>query len=334
MLEKKVYSRYHDILPGELKSDDIEAAQDFLNSQQPEWLTFWARQRRQTLTYNDQNFRTVIDTPLSGNRDKAVVFPGEFGTDDEYARLIAKARITRDMVDPDASLVIVPSSAILARNMNFSWAERKKLFVDGNFEPVVGRMATTLSGIGNPSEVIMFGPSQGGTLALECAASVHLPPMATAVYDVPSVTDRRLWQLMWDFSQAGGDLSGAVAANFNNPRLPLAETVLNDATSASAMVKFMLRSMHPDNIALVGGMCFEDAHDCIDGALAKGGSVVHSWGDSDKVSPDLYNKLLADEFSVRERYESRPLIGFGHAVPDFYVACGALARAAYNLKQT
>ena len=143
------------MLTDDLTRDDIESAKEFLYDKSPAGLEFWSKQgsRSKTYKYNGQRFRMVVDKPFGGNSDKAVLVLSEFGTKD-LPRLIAKAMITRNMVDPEATLIIQPSSVIGEDNMNFSYDERRELS-GGKLQPYIGRIATVMASLGGPEDITM-----------------------------------------------------------------------------------------------------------------------------------------------------------------------------------
>ncbi|NTW62036.1 hypothetical protein HGB25_01330 [Candidatus Saccharibacteria bacterium] len=326
-------SRLYNVLPGELTGGDIESAQTFLDSKSPSDLKFWASQRsREPYSCGDQRFRMVVDKPNGGNRDKAVLFLSEFGTPD-LPRLIAKARITRDFIDPEASLVIQPSSVNGEDNMNFSHDERLRL-LKGDLQPYIARIAIVMKSLSDPEDLTIFGPSQGATVGMAYASSDEVHATALTIVEAPNVAERNSLSLAQDFAQSGQDLARVVRANFDNHERPLAQLIEKDASSPVSMARFIVSAMHPDNMATVGVMQHNTASEHIKAVLDKGGSVVHAWGDVDNVSPAFNNQRIADEFEAQPRYASRVLRNMGHTAMDFYALDGALARLAHNLHTT
>lgn len=329
MTEKLNSGRYHDVLPEELDDCDISKAGWFLETVTPSGLENWAKSKTEILNYNGRDFNMVIDRSHVDS-DKAVLVLSEFGSG-IMPRFIAKSRVIRNMVDPEATLVIQPSATIGEANMNFSYAERKELR-RGNLSPIVGRLAVAMAGINNPSDVTIFGPSQGAMVALAYAAHPDTPPAAVAVVETPNIVERSMFQIVRDFVTAGKDLSDVVKANFENHQAPLAVLAERDARIFPDVTKFMIKSLHPDNIAMVSAMRYPSASSDIKAILDKGGSVVQAWGDMDNVSPNDANQLIADKYQDNPRYDSLVLKGMSHAATDFYVLDGALARLAHELK--
>lgn len=323
---------YRGVLPDDLTLGDITNARRFLESVSLEDLNEWTEKRTQIYTNRDDHrFRMVVDQPSDGNRNKAVLVLSEFGTG-VFPRLVAKSRVIRDAVDPEATLVIQPSSIIGEPNMNYSWAERVRL-ADGDLAPTIGRIALTMESLGNPEDVTIFGPSQGAMIGLGYAADDRTRPVALSVVEIPNLVERDSVQLMWDFKCSGRDLPQVVRANFINHEAPLAVLFERDVVSKLNLARFVLSSLHPDNIAMISAMCHaKDEPAMIDTILKKGGSVVHAWGDQDHVSSVTFNRYISsiEQFQNNPRYASRVLRGMGHAATDFYALDGALARLAHR----
>jgi pimeloyl-ACP methyl ester carboxylesterase len=273
----------------------------------------------------------IEDRPKDSDDDKVVLVSLEFGTN-ILPRSIAKARVIRDFVNPAATLVIQPNSIIGEPNMNFSWAERRRLS-DGDLQPIIGRIAIAMGAVGDSEDVTIFGSSQGAMVALGYAAHKDTPSAVVSAVEIPNVVERRSGQLIADFMRSGRDLPRVVEANFTNHESSPASLVERDAISKRSFARYVLLSLHPDNIAMFGAMCHAtEIIPTIKSVLDKGGSVVHAWGDQDNVSPEYMNKYIASIFKDNPRYASRELQSLSHAATDFYALDGALARLAHNLK--
>lgn len=166
------------------------------------------------LECNDQDFRMVIDR--RENDDKALVVLLEFGTG-IVSRLIAKSRVMRDMMDPEATLIVMSSSINGQKNMNFSKKERS-LLKDDKLDPYVQRLITTMESkyVESPSDVTVFGPSQGATLGLAYAGNRDVDPIKLAMFKPPNVVERNNFEMVKSFINAGGNLSEVIAANFTD----------------------------------------------------------------------------------------------------------------------
>lgn len=312
------------ILPGELTLDDVEKTREFLRKLSLSEVIEWAKNRTQVFYCGDQDFRMVVDRP-SESSGKLVVVLSEFGTN-ILPRLTVKSMIIRDMIDPGADLVIQPSSVIGEPNMNFSHPERKKLF-HGDLNPIIGRLAVTMHFLNDPEDVVMFGPSQGASVALAFGGSKDTPPVKVAAVEAPTVVKRSMGQLVGDFVSSSEGLSEIVEKNFDDHSNSFASDTENASNPVGEAVWFS-RSMHPDNIAIGGGLRFATARGDIGSVLDKGGAVMHAWTEEDKVSPVGANQAITDEFESNPRYQKRIIYGLSHAATDFYALDGALARLA------
>ncbi len=329
-MSEKISVNYRGVLPDEMTDQQINAASDFLDTLSPDGLDVWAAERTKSLNYNGQDYRMVVDRPEDFDPNKVVVVLSEFGTG-IIPRLTAKARLMRDAVDPKATLVIQPSSTIGQPNMNYSPEERERLSY-GDSSPIIGRLALTMAGIDNPQDMIIFGPSQGATFALDYAASDLAPDsVKTVIVETPNIIKRSTWQLALDFMSAGKDLPDVVGANFNNPETPFAVLAKRNTRIFPDLTKFILSSLHPDNLASIRAMRYDSAAANIETILNKGGTVIQAWGDVDKVSPNEANQLIADRFADSPNYVAFLLKNLSHAATDLYVLDAALMRVAANI---
>lgn len=325
-MEKSISDKYRDVLPGDLTRTDIDNACKFFDSIDLKDLENWTTDRTATYRYHDQDFQMIVDTPKDGNPEKAVLVLSEFATG-IVPRLMVKSQIIRDMVDPEATLVIQPSSIQCQQNMNYSYKERLTLR-SGNLAPIIGRIAITMCSLGSPKDLTIFGSSQGATVGLDYASKME-SPAHLAVVEIPNITERSTLNLTKDYMCSGKDLRQAVEANFDNHKSPFAVFAKN-STLFLNQIKYSYGFIHPDNMSMLETMRYASAFPHIKSILNNGGSVVHAWGNVDKVSPEDKNQLIAKTFENNPRYSSRLLRGMGHTAGDLYALDGALARLAHN----
>jgi pimeloyl-ACP methyl ester carboxylesterase len=321
---------YHNVLPGELMPHDITKARLFLENLSLPDLHEWTRQRTQTYTvHNDCRFRVVVDRPLNGDDDQAVLVLSGF--EENNPQLIVKSRVIRDMVNPAATLIIQPSSTDNEPNMNYSPFEQN-LLTQGNLEPIIGRVAIVMASVGNPMDVTLFGASQGAMVGLGYAAHSKTPSAAVSVIEIPNIIERQRAQILSDFEISSRDSLQVIKANFENHESPFAAFAECVVSSKPSIARYVLSSMCPDNQVMVDAMCHATAQNAIESIINKGGSVVHAWGDQDNVSPNTPNQYIAAMFEARKKYTHRVLHGTGYAASELYALDGALARLAHNSK--
>ncbi len=330
MNEKLYQSSYAEVLPVELEAEDIDRSRQFLESLSITGLNSWIAERTVTNNFNGQPYRMVIDRPTDGNHDKALIVLSEYGTG-ILPRLVAKSRVMRDTLDPDATLIIQPSTTRTESNMNYSKSERSDIY-KGDLRPVISRLAIVMESLGSPEDLTIFGPSQGAMIGMAYAGSDYSPSASVVAVEAPNIVDRSGLQLAIDLTLSGSDLSKVVSANFNDHSAPFAVLAEKDASSVKELSRFLYSSLHPDNLATMGAMRYSSLSADIDSVISKGGNIVHVWGDKDNVSPSRDNELIAQEFGIQLAYKGICLPGMTHSITDFYALDGALTRMAHNRK--
>lgn len=329
---------YREVLPDVLKPDDLTTSREFLESVTLDYLRQTAIEGLRTFEYHGRPFRMAVVEPTEEKDEtSAVATFTEFGTA-LPPRFVAKSLLVRRMANPNAALVMQPNSVVGEDNMNFSSEERSQLW-HGNPAPLIGRMAVVMDRLNNPDDITLSGISQGATVALAYAASPDAPATAVSAMEIPSVMDRTKLQMGIDFMfRSGFDLQDVVRANFDNLEAPLAQQALKDA-GPSGLLHFFTKVISPNTLALMGTYTNPMAkHDILE-TLKKGGSVVHSNGDTTQVSPEEANQEIADSLQGtggyrHYLYQHRLLKGMGHTATDFYVLSAALAREARQVKQS
>ncbi len=328
-LESKLtQSKYYSSFPGEFNRYDVVKAQCFYDDLSLEEYNDQIRHNTKNYSYNNQLFRMVVNRPDDNDRDSAVITIGEFATP-IVPHFLVKSEVIRNAVNPRATLIAMPTSAIDQENMNYSNSERKALS-NGDYSPVVGRISKTLEKNGNPSDITIFGASQGATFGLAYAAHPDTQATAVAAAEIPNIVDRSSMQLARDFLDSGKDLKDIVRSNFDNES-QMSERIISN-TGIIGLGKFAIRALCLDNLASIKSLRYNSASSDIDTILKKGGSVVHAFGDQDNVSPLLENIAMADYFEKYPKYLSLVLRGLGHAATDLYALDGALARKAHKLR--
>jgi len=180
MTYKTAHEKYGGMF-GDLTEDDVRNAGTFLQSASSAEMSAWSEARTEILEINGQPFRMIVDR--GADDESAVVVGGEFGNGiSPWA--VARARVVRDMVAPEATLIYQPNTTFDQPNMNFSNDERRTLS-KGNTLPLLGRLAVVLGESGNPEDLTFYGPSQGGVTSLSYAAGMEMPA-AVAVVETPT----------------------------------------------------------------------------------------------------------------------------------------------------
>jgi hypothetical protein len=327
--------RYASLLPpGSLTQEDVEYAQEFLKGVNFASMEEWADSHTQTFELgNGQAYRMVVDRPSDGDPSKAVIVGGEFGNG-IAAPALARARIIREMVDPEATLVYQPNTTFGQSNANFSREEREKLR-HGDITPMIGRIGLALAEFGDPDDLVFSGPSQGGTIALGYASHPDTPAAAVAVIEAPNVSDRSIFGIARDFVGSGGELKDIVRENYDIPEgaeleAQFARETL-DALGVAGMLRFVAGFPRRDNMAMLGAMRIATAESQILDTLRKGGSVVHAYGTVNRVSPAEANAAIKS--TVHEaNYIGVELRESDHSVTNNYALSGALARLALRIR--
>jgi hypothetical protein len=332
MTQSETIARYAGYVPDNVSfEEDFERAQRSLagmgNSAD---LAAWTEQNTRRLVYGERNYNMLVHRPATGDPNKVVVIGGEFGNGLTPA-VAARSRVVRDIVAPEATLVVQPNSTIFEDDhMNYSREERLTLR-SGEALPLIGRIATTLDALHNPEDITMFGPSQGGTAVLAYAAHRWSPDgIATAVVETPNVVNRSSAQLLANFVGSGGQLKDIIAENFADPSSQLKKEIIA-ATGLAGFVRFGLGIATRRNRVLRGIMREDTAYRNMAGVLYRGGSVVHAWGNVNSVSPAGANESFRSHLDVFPRYESVKLEDKDHSVTNNYVLAGTLAKSARRL---
>ncbi len=318
---------FNDILPNELSQADIDMAHQYFDDSNPEEFHLWGIKCKTNLEYNGRKYKMLIDKRDS---DELIMISLGYATG-ASTRSLAQACFIRDYINPEATLILNLNSTGKDTFMNYSKAERQQIR-RGALEPAIGRLATALEFAGKPKNLTMLGISLGAKTMLEFASSEACPPAAVAIFGSPSVIDRSLPGLVYDFAWSGYHYDKAIKSNFKDHDSPLAIDVRPKSTPLGAF-NYARSLIHPDNLAMASAICNESTVGSIEKIANKGGSVVHSWGDLDTVSPDQANMDISNKFKKELRYSGRRLNGVGHSAGHFYLLMGLLTRYARDLKR-
>lgn len=334
-----IHEKYAKSLPS-LTEEDFEKTDAFLHDLDLSELHEWIDKKTATHHLGERAFQMVVDQPNEGDKSKAVVVPFEFANGITPASVV-RARIIRDMVDSNASLVMQPNSTFLQANMNYSRIERQRLR-RGELDSIMGRIAVTLDSIENPQNLTLVGSSQGSAVVLELANQKdYIPPSAVAVLEAPGVKERSRLELLRDFLSCGTDLNEVVAENYSDSQHPLLVETLR-SFSGKERVRYGLGAVSPGNVATLGILLHSRAQSAMRDIVQGGGAVVHAWGTKDAVSPASDNRAIVQEMNEIVglgdegvgRYTAYELTGASHSVSNNYSVIGALAREAAALKST
>lgn len=307
-----------------LKEKDIEDTHRFLHDTSIAELESWTDARTETHYVGPlaTPYKMIVD---HREKDEAVVVTGEFANG-ITPHIIARARVVRDMVSPDASLLLQPNAATgQLDNMNFRPSERAAIR-QGLLLPFSKRFDRSLEQLGDPDQLTFYGPSQGGTVALEYAAE-RGGSIAVASLEAPNIIERSRRQMAQDFIGCGGLLKEIIQENYgdNMAHAPV--------LSLMGLAKYAAGIVHPDNRAIIDLLRSGTAPDAIEKILSAQGSVVHAYAEGDKVSPVERNDDIAREFAAQKRYQSVRLEG-DHSITNNFALSAALARTARTLLQT
>lgn len=313
-----------------LTEADQEQANEFLSSTTAAGMQEWADKHTEVLKLkNGQEFSMIVDRPEEGDSNQAVIVGGEFGNGiTPWA--VARARVVRDTVAPEATLIYEPNTMIDQSNRNFSRAERRELR-RGRLSPVLGRLAATLSSVGSPENLTFWGPSQGGAVSLAYAAGLEIPA-AVAVTETTTVADRTTFQMMRDFLGSAKQLKEVIPSNYEHPETTVFAQETIAALGVVGTMRYMAGLLHRDNLAFSGVLRRGSAEGHIKQILENGGSVVQAFGTEEAVSPLVDNERLARLFESNPRYRSVRLNGKDHSITNQYPLSGALARTARDLR--
>lgn len=303
----------------------VENARALLSDFDKASLAEWTDERTVVNNLGEQAFRMLVD---KGEDDSsAIVVFGEFGNGLGAMGAIARARLIREVVNPAATLVLQPNPSIGEDNTNFSKLERRMLRL-GETLPIVDRTLVTLEGHGDPENILTYGPSQGGAVALAYGAHPSTPETATAVIEAPNVANRSLFKMATDFAGAGAKQKVNVGANFKETDR-LKYELISDF-SVAGLARYGIGLGKRDNLALIGIMQRATAAQQMQTILDKGGSVVHAWATGDSVSPAAGNEVIANQLVDEDRYRSFTFED-DHSITNLYLLNAALAHRALVL---
>lgn len=292
-------------------------------------LMAWANDHlEQFETSSGRGFRMVVDK--GEDPEKVIVAPGEFGGELKPFS-VARALALRAIAGPEATLVIQPNDVIGRPSMNYSRSEYRVL-AKGSLLPLIGRVATVLDSLDKPEKVALYGPSQGGIVALGFAETER-PDAAVAVLETPNVKKRTRFQMAEDFLGCGRQLSESLAINFPDATNQFAVEV-NQIPSSLDRIRYLFTVATPSNLALVSLLARSDALRQMETVLEGGGSIVHAWAERDMVSPQVENREICSVLQGHSAYEAVELPGSDHSVSNFAALNGALLRRAIEIKES
>lgn len=289
----------------------------------------WANDHlKQFETPSGRGFRMVVDK--GEDPDRVIVAPGEFGGELKPFS-VARALALRAIACPEATLVIQPNDVIGKPSMNYSKTEYRVL-AKGSLVPLIGRVATVLDSLNNPEKLALYGPSQGGIVALGFAEAER-PDAAVAVLETPNVKKRTRFQMAEDFLGCGRQLSESLAVNFSDATNQFAVEI-NQIPSSLDRIRYLFTVATPSNLALVSLLARSDALRQMETILRGDGSVVHAWAERDRVSPQAENREIRSVLQEHSAYEAIELPGSDHSVSNFAALNGALLRRAIEIKES
>lgn len=333
MSKHPTLERYAQPLNGMLTDEEIDRANiSIAHMKSLSHLEDWAKEK--TVTFERQTsglrYQMLVDRHPEGDPNKVVMVGGEFGNGITPA-VAARGRVIRDIVAPEATLVVQPNSTLFEKDhMNYSLNERIALR-RGSLEPFVGRIAGVLYALQHPEDVTLFGPSQGATVMIGYAASPDAPDgVATAVLEAPNVVSRSSFKLVKDFVGSGNELKDVIGENFRGHDNFLKEEIQDNIT-LPGFVRFAGGLATQRNRVLRGILRNNHAFADMSSVLNRGGSVVHAWGTAANVSPVPANREIRNALSISPLYRGFELPGSDHSVTNNYILCGALAKGARNL---
>lgn len=322
MLQRTIESFPH------LTKADHKATAKLFHEFDSKGLMTWATENLETFeTPEGVDFRMVVD--IGEDPNKVIVAPGEFGGELKPFS-VARALALRAIACPEATLVMQPNDVIGRPSMNYTKAEYHDL-AKGSLKPLIGRIAIVLDSLHNPDKLAMYGPSQGGIVALGFAQAER-PDAAVAVLEPPNVKDRTRFQMAHDFLGCGRQLPASLAVNFDSDTQFSLET--NHIPSSRNRIRYLFKVPTPSNLALVSLLARSDAHDQMKTILENNGSVVHAWAEHDMVSPQTENQQINVALRGYSAYEAVELPGADHSISNFAALGGALMRRAIEIKES
>lgn len=320
MLQRTIESFPH------LTSADHEATAKLFREFDSNELMAWATEHLVEFeTPEGVNFRMVVDR--GEDPEKVIVAPGEFGGELKPFS-VARALALRAIACPEATLVIQPNDVIGRPSMNYSRAEYRAL-AKGSLKPLIGRIAIVLDSLNNPEQLALYGPSQGGIVALGFAHAER-PDAAVAVLEPPNVKARTRFQMAQDFLGCGRQLPESLAVNFDSETPFSPET--DQIPSSRNRIRYLFKVPTPSNLALVSLLARSDALDQMKTILENNGSVVHAWAEHDMVSSQVENRQINSALREYKKYEAVELPGADHSISNFAALGGALLRRAVDIK--
>ena len=291
----------------------------------------WTKDRLVIAELGGRSFRMLVDQAEDGNSDEVVLVAGEFANgfmmNNGINPAVVRARAIRDIVAPEATLVMQANDTINEGNHNLSRDERRRLR-SGDAGPLVDRVRRH---IGEASRVWAFGPSQGGVVVSAYAAHPDTAITGATVFETPNVRRRSTLQLGRDFMGSGKHLADQIRLN-GYPDAKIVRAHLNSLT-AMGMIRYGAGVVLPQNMAILGIMRAATLEPALLAALRKGAGVTHLWTTGDRVSPDSDNVQIAKGVRALPetgRYESYRFAGdlADHSSTNAIVVCaGGLRRA-------
>jgi pimeloyl-ACP methyl ester carboxylesterase len=331
MALKESYEKYSAALSQDIDITlaDFEIVDHFLSTTSFAEMADWAEERTVTHQLGDRAFRMVVDRPGDGDDSRAVIVTGEFGNGISPSH-VARSRLTRDLVDPRATLVYQPNSTSTEDNLNFSKDERQKLH-DANTTPLTDRIALAMEGVNKPENVTLYGPSQGATTALAYAALSSTPAAALGLVEVPNVVERTPLGIAHDFLGSAAQLKSVVLENYESDPSFLKE--IQETLKIAGTLKYAIGLAKADNRALVDILRQGNALEQMRVILDKGGSIVHGHGTKSLVSPPKINKEIAARLWSEPRLLDVQIEGADHSISNAFAVNAAIVRTAHKLKQ-
>lgn len=317
-----------------VQQDDIEVINRLLCDTSRAELAEWVKTRTTVRHMGDSAFKLLIDIPSESDSSRLLIVGGEYGNGLSEAVAI-RARVVRDLVAPEATLIVQPNSSFGFRNSHgLARAERQQLS-RGDVAPLVDRLRSVVDA-SNSSEVTFVGPSQAGVIASAFAAHGETPPTNVAIVETPNTHQRSSWALVKDFAGYGANLKDNIALNFpaatDTEPVRLKEELIGELTVAG-FARYGIGLVQPDNLALRGIMRRPTLRPYLEAALDKGSGVTHAWGVKDRVSSDEANRVVSGVLSSNASYEAYRFEGglADHSLTNVYPVLGALARRAAQL---
>jgi len=167
-----------------------------------------------------------------------------------------RAEYARQMIAPEARMVVLPNNTHREQYYDFTKEERAKI-IGGNFGPFYERHVRVLEALGVRGEVMLTGYSLGGLTALGIAAKCSDKFWPTTINaDEPTTGGREPRDVQRAFMKSGGwsEQRAAIA----DAKLPVLSAALSTGRLALDYARFGLSSFEPNNRALAAGMARGD----------------------------------------------------------------------------